>query len=179
MNGYRQMVFALGLLSLSGAACALSPEDKLKAAFVYNFAKFITWPAPDFATQPAITVCVAGKGVMEQALAPLANRTAQGKNIVLRTGVKPEDLKGCEILFVSESEKSYPASIAALAAANSVLTVSDRDGFAQANGMIGLSADDSKIVFDVNLDEIEKAGLKVNAQLLRVARTVFVQKGKR
>ncbi|MFN0314780.1 MAG: YfiR family protein [Burkholderiales bacterium] len=173
----QRLALLFGLLIGVCAANAQTPEDKLKAAFVYNFVKFVTWPGGAFASQAHITICVAGKGGgIEEALAPLATRTAHGKTIVLRKAAGESTLQGCEVAYIAPSERARMSVILQELAGQSVLTVSDADNFAQAGGMIGLVSEGNKVVFEVNLGEIEKAGLKVNAQLLKVAKTV--RKGK-
>ena len=173
----RRFALLFGFLTLACAANAQSPEDRLKAAFVYNFVKFITWPGAAFASQTQITLCVVGKGGgIEEAFAPLAGRAAQGKSVMLRMGVDGNTLQGCELAYIAQSERSRMSGVLQGLAGSSVLTVSDVENFAMSGGMIGLLNEGNKVVFEVNLDEMNKANLKVNAQLLKVAKAVH--KGK-
>ena len=177
MRYLAKLAFALGLAAAICTASAQTPEEKLKAALVYNFAKFITWPGGAFALQTYITICVVGKdGEIEEAIAPLARprRSREGHRAAhdLRWGA----LQGCEVAYIARSERSRLGGILQSLSGSPVLTVSDVENFAGSGGMIGLVSDGNKVVFEVNLGEIDKAGLKVNAQLLKVAKVVH--KGK-
>jgi YfiR/HmsC-like len=161
----------IAVLSLAGreALSAEEAEARLKVAFLFNFAKFVTWPEPEFSAQPTITICISGESGFGDALNALKGKTAQGREVVVKRDVKLEQIPYCHIVFVCGSER---ISKILTEAGKGVLTVSDIPAFADAGGIIGLVVSDNKVGFDVNLEAAQQADLKISAQLLKVARGV-------
>lgn len=170
----RSLAVALTLTTCAwpSIACAQSAEDKLKAAFIYNFAKFVTWPAVVFDSRPNIVVCAIGTNAINGALIAIENRSAQGKPLKVLPDARPSGIASCDIVYVPQSEKGRLETIIQSIRGSPALFVSDINGFADEGGMIELSQEEKRISFDVNLDETDRAGLKINPQLLRVARSV-------
>jgi hypothetical protein len=158
-------------------------EYQIKAAFLFNFAKFTDWGganATPVATsqEGGFVLCIAGKDPFGSSLAAIEGKLVQGQRLRIKLGVPPEAANGCHMLFVSESEeRRAPAYIKAVQQ-HPVLTVSDIEGFTDAGGMIGLVVADSRIQFDINLAAANRANLKVSSQLLSLARSVSGGKGK-
>jgi hypothetical protein len=148
-------------------------EYEIKAAFIYNFAKFVQWPASAFAQpQSPLILCLIGKDVFGSALDTIDHKLAQGHELQVRRQVRLEEVKSCHILFVSESERSKLALIFHAVAGASILTISDLDRFAEAGGIIGLYKVDNQLQFAINLEAARSAGLQINSQLLKLARIV-------
>ncbi len=149
-------------------------EYQLKAAFLYNFAKFIEWPPNTLGEEGSpIVVCVVGKdpfgAVLDQAI---LYQTVQGRPMTVRRGEKLSELRRCHILFISSSEKKrLPEIFQALARAN-VLTVGEAERFVQLGGIINFVVEENKVRFEINVDNADRAGLKISSQLLRLARVV-------
>jgi len=145
-------------------------EYQVKAAFLFNFAKFVEWPASAFAIadQP-ITICIKGKDpfgkVLEQTV---SNKTINGRKIVVKRSSQ-DDMSECQILFISSSEQDRLPQILKSLNGKSILTVADMNGFLQAGGMINLILVDDKIRFEINYAAALKVGLKKSSQLLRLA----------
>lgn len=176
-NGIRRLmriaVLAASLLvavSRLGAA-AEDAEAKLKVAFLFNFAKFVSWPEPEFSAQPSITICVSGESSLDAALASLKGKSAQGRNIVVKHDVNLHQLGFCHVVFICSSDSTRVAKILN-EVGKGVLTVSDIPAFVDAGGVIGLTVSDNKVAFEVNLEAAQQADLKISAQLLKVARSV-------
>lgn len=132
-----------------------APEYDLKAGYIAKFPDFVKWPAPG-----AVTVGVLGDDPFGAALAGLT-KVKRSKNV--------EDLKGCQIVFISKSERGNLAGIfAALAEAN-VMTVGDADGFAKQGGILGFVMVGGKVRFEINTGAAKRAGIKIDAGLLRLA----------
>jgi YfiR/HmsC-like len=170
-----RLVFAgvvAGLLSVPWLARADPPSEyHLKAAFVYNFAKFVEWPASAFdSSQAPMHLCIAGTDPFGPILTSVEHKTAQGHELVLKR-VPPDPLGACHIVFVSGSKEQVTRVLSA-AADMKVLTVSDVEDFAGLGGMIGLVTNDNKIQFDINLDAAQRAELRLSPQLLKLARSV-------
>jgi hypothetical protein len=152
-----------------------SSEYAIKAAFLFHFAQFAEWPATAFkdATTP-LTFCTLGENEFHGAL----DDSISGKRIGNRTLrvqrlKEPQGAAECQVIFVGGNDKKrIPALLASLKDAP-VLTVGDTENFVQNGGMIGLFLEDSKIRFDINLDSVERAKLRISATLLALARTVI------
>jgi hypothetical protein len=164
------------------AATANTPmEYEVKAAFLFRFAQFVEWPSDTFkeASEP-FTYCTIGDDPFHGAL----ERTLTGKTIGQRA-VRVEHLNGagkigeCQVLFVGgPGDKKHVEETLANAGRLPILTVGEADRFAEDGGTIGFSTEDNKIRFEVNLDAAGKAGLKISAKLLALAKTVLgVPKG--
>jgi YfiR/HmsC-like len=152
-------------------AAAEDAEAKIKVAFLFNFAKFVSWPEPEFSAQPTITICVSGESSLDNALAGLKGKSAQGRNVVVKRDVKLNQLASCHVVFICSADSTHVSKILN-EVGKGVLTVSDIPAFVESGGVIGLSVSDNKVAFDVNLDAAQQADLKISAQLLKVARGV-------
>jgi hypothetical protein len=152
-----------------------SSEYAIKAAFLFHFAQFAEWPATAFkdATTP-LTFCTLGENEFHGAL----DDSISGKRIGNRTLrvqrlKEPQGAAECQVIFVGGNDKKrIPALLASLKDAP-VLTVGDTENFVQNGGMIGLFLEDSKVRFEINLDSVERAKLRISATLLALARTVI------
>ncbi len=169
---------ALVLLAGAGLdAQAAKPLDyEVKAAYLFNFSRFVTWPPPTPAQGDMFSVCVLGRNPFGSALKDtLAGENVDGRAVVAKAIKKVEEALACRILFVSGSEKSkMPAILESLGDAR-ILTVSDAPGFTARGGMIQFVNEGRNVRFEVNLTAAERAGLALSADLLRVA--VKVTKG--
>jgi len=149
-------------------------EYLIKAAILYNFAKFTRWPDAAFADADApLDLCVIGVDPFGKALA-----TIDGKRVgahPLRTQLIADAAKvaRCHLLFVSASEAERLGDILAATNGGAVLTVADLPGFARSGGVITLNVVEDRIRFDVNRSAADRAGLTLSAKLLRLAETVI------
>ena len=151
-------------------------EYEVKAAFLFRFAQFVEWPPDAFkgAGEP-FTYCTIGDDPFRGAL----ERTLNGKTIGQRP-LRVEHLNGagrveeCQVLFVGGSgERKHVEEMLAGTGTLPILTVGEGDRFAENGGTIGFCTEDNKIRFEVNLDAAGKAGLKISAKLLALAKTVL------
>ena len=148
-----------------------SSEPAVKAGFVYNFAKFTEWP-PGALASTQISVCPLGADPLGAVQGLLEGRPLQGRSVTVRRNVRGDDLKSCTLVFVTDVDERRQADALRTLRGLPVLTVGDADGFVDAGGMIGLLVADDRIQFEVNLDAAQRAGLRINSQLLRLARSV-------
>jgi hypothetical protein len=147
-------------------------EDEVKAAFVYNFAKFVEWPTGKI--NESINLCILGESPLGfSALKAIDGRTAQDKPLVTKLLNKSDDLKGCHIVFVAASERNKVAQLLKIAHQQHALTVSDMDGFTQEGGAIELVKTEEKIRFEINLLAAKEAGLAISSRLLNLALAVY------
>ncbi len=158
--------FALGVHGQEVAS-----DAQVKAAFLVNFAKFLEWPPEAFPGRDApLTLCATGRGPVGAALSAYERRVVQSRELRVRRSVTPEDLRGCHMLYVGESEERQMLQILRSAAGLPLVTVSDIDGFADAGGTIGLVDAEQRVQFEVNIASAQRANVRVSSQLLRLAR---------
>jgi hypothetical protein len=144
-------------------------EDQLKAAYLFNFVKFVEWPA---AIGETLTVCFIGGGGVQEALAINIDKKRVGaRNLAARqVDASSSALKSCNVLYVDSA--SLSASDGLLRSVQTALTVSDASGFARNGGMIELFTESNRLRFSVNIENTRRAGLKISSSLLQLAATV-------
>jgi hypothetical protein len=147
-------------------------EYEIKAAFLYNFAKFVEWPARNFEdVDSSFVIGILGKDPFKSALEQtIGDKTVGGAAIRIRRSGNVEDLLTCHILFISGSERSSLPAILKSLEGLSVLTVSDMPGFARFGGMVTLYTENNKVRFMIHTQAAEKAGLILSAKLLTLAK---------
>ena len=172
------LVICLLLFALWAAAGSANADDKeihedeVKAAFTYNFAKFVEWPAGK--VNESINLCILGDSPLGfSALKAIDGRIAQDKPLVTKLLNKPDELKDCHIVFIADSERNKIAQLLKTAHQHHALTVSDMEGFAEAGGAIGLVKIDGKIRFEINLLAAKEAGLVISSRLLSLALAIY------
>jgi hypothetical protein len=144
-------------------------EYEVKAAYLYDFGKFVAWPA-NVATADDFPICVLGEDPFGASFdATIAGETINGKKVVVNRIVKPQEAMSCRILFISASEESQLKEILATLDKKSVLTVSDISQFTRRGGMIQFVIDANRVRFEVNVTTAQRAGLTLSSQLLKVA----------
>ena len=145
-----------------------SVEYKIKAGYLYNFTKFITWPADNAAT---FNLCIMGNDPFGELIDPIEQRSVIGRPIKL---FRFDSLKNtethphCHILFVSSSNEDTSV----FQDVNNTLLAGESEGFIEQGGMIGFVNKEGKIKLQINLKTIKQSGLKVSAKLLEVADVV-------
>ncbi|MFH1314740.1 MAG: YfiR family protein [Candidatus Eisenbacteria bacterium] len=190
MTVARRVVSAITLALLVNLVCgtavfaqSASQEYGIKAAFLFNFAKFATWPEDTFESDTdSFVIAVVGKNPFGNNLAQtltVKDRKIQVKEMVaVDTKARINALKNCHLVYVSPSEKDNVDSILALLRELPILTVSDVKGFSTRGGMIELVTVGKRIRFDVNMKPARASGVELSSKLLRLARTVTDEKQK-
>jgi hypothetical protein len=149
-------------------------ENQVKAAYLFNFAKFVEWPASAFPSAAApLVIGVIGKGPASEAHDALTGRSAKGRKVQVRQITRYDELAGCQVLFIAASEKPRMKEILRALPGGGVLTVSDIKHFSSSGGMIGLVSRGEKIQFEINLGNAERAGLKLSSQMLKLALSII------
>lgn len=149
-------------------------EAEVKAAYVFNFARYVEWPATAFSgTNAPFVIGVLGPDPVGESLrAVVAGKVVNGRAFELRRAGPDASLTGCHILFLPATERTRLADLAPLLRDKPVLTVSDTEAFLQQGGVIGLVKRGGNIRLQVNLDAANAAGLKVSSKLLTLAEQV-------
>ena len=165
------ILLSVSPLGVNARADTLS-EDKAKAGFIFNFTKYTEWPA---ATQTAnhLLVCSLEASPLSGKLVSLQGQQARGREIRFQAQINPNELRDCQVLFISVNEMPRIESVLRTIAQHPVLTISDAPGFAQVGGIIGLKLRSGRIRFDINQGAARQAGLKLSSQLLKLADEVL------
>lgn len=177
----------------------LTTAYQLKAAFLYNFMKFVEWPdnssRSDNSGQPPkpFVLCVLGEDSLKAPLNSLADKTIKDRPVKVLFIDSFETVKkknreatvedyldqlqktivSCHLLFVGAAEKERLAEILKLSEKKPILTVSDISNFASLGGVIEFVTENNKMRFDINLISAEAKTLKISSQLLQLARKVY------
>lgn len=165
------LVVFLLMFSACSAYAASPSEDEIKAAFVYNFAKFVEWP--DMSAKKIIEVGYLGDKPLSGNLALLANRKVKDLGISVVPLNEPEEMISAEIIFIPASEDKRIHEIIKTTSDAPVLLVSDAPDFVRNGGTIGLKIAGNRLRFDVNLKAANARGLKISSQLLSLAMEVI------
>jgi len=157
---------------------AQSPSEyEVKAAFLFNFAKFVEWPASSFsAADKPFRICILGRDPFGSSLDQIvAGKTLDGRKIAITRSTNTTEAKSCQIVFIASSETRQIPQILLQLKGAAVLTVADTGGFAQTGGMINFVRDDDRVRFEINLKAADDAHLKLSARLMTVAKRVLGQ----
>jgi hypothetical protein len=174
----RALLAALGLLALLATPVwAESTEAEVKAAFIYNFAKYVDWPAESLdATPGALTLCLVGaRDALFDALTEMDGKTVKNRSLQVRAAARNANLKGCQVLVMAESEADYFEAVVKRLEGVPVLTVNGSGRFLDVGGIIGLVAEGNKVRFDINLGAARRNNLVLSSNLLKLARQVRQQ----
>jgi len=150
-------------------------EYQVKAAFLYNFAKFVEWPPSSFSDASApLRICVLGQDPFGEELGNITReKTVNGRKLEVDQVVDVQQARTCQILFIASSEKAQLKRIFESLRGTDALTVGDTKGFVEQGGMINFVLDNNRVQFEVNRTAAEQGGLKVSSKLLSVAKLVI------
>jgi hypothetical protein len=170
--GLAVVALALALISPANVQGQRSKptEYEVKATYLYNFTKFVDWPAKVVPAKGDFSICVLGQDPFGPVLdAIIADETVAGKSVVAKRVPTPQDAMNCHVLFISSSENARLKQILTTLGDASVLTVSDFPEFTQRGGMVQFILEGSRVRFEVNQAAAEHAGLTLSSELLKVA----------
>lgn len=156
-------------LSLASAHASIRSEYEVKAAFLYNFTRFVTWSDAANASAP-LEVCVYGDDPFGDLLDPLRGRKSQGRELELRYPTDKDGLVGCDVLYIGQSQSRELEELLAIAQSQEgVLTISDLPDFVRKGGIVGYVKQGNVIRFEISLKAATEAGLTINSRLLELA----------
>lgn len=167
------LVAALVGGGISPAEAASPPplESQVKAAFLYQFTKFVEWP-PQALRDNTIIIGVLGDSPVADALAAIEGQEAKGRTVVVKRFKGLDELEFAHILFLSPDAAGHLKEIQKRLEHSSTLLVSDVEGFARSGGMINFIMVGNKIRFEINVEAAEQARLRISSQLLKLARII-------
>lgn len=184
-------LFVPPIAAKAHADSASSREYQIKAAFLYNFIKFVDWPKEKTAdSNEPMTIGIIGKDPFGKAFEPIKNKKVKNRKVVIKQFKGFEELKKsgqtsnaqvqrqikalriCHLLFICSSEQNKLKEITNSVKDHHVLTVGDTKGFLESGGIIKFRMEEKKVRFEINLAAAKQAKLKIRSQLLRLAKRV-------
>lgn len=164
------ILFGLALSS----AHAGSTEYELKAAYVYQIAKFVEWPP----SSAPLRLCVIGGNPFGAALETIRGKPVNERKMEIRLLDMGADLRECAMLFVAAPADRHLERVVALSRDAGMLTLGDTDGFAQRGVMLNFFPEQGKLRFEINLEAARQGGVKISSKLLSLARIVEPSTGR-
>ena len=149
-------------------------EYQVKAAFLYNFAKFVEWPPGTFAssTDP-IAICVVGQNPFGSTLEDMVQgKKLAGRAFVVRRLSDTQQAGKCQILFIGASEWKRTGALLEALKGSGVLTVGENTDFMSLGGMIGFRLEGPRVRIQIALDPAAHARLRISSKLLSLAEIV-------
>lgn len=169
-------LWALFLLACSAVAVEPPAEEyQVKAAFLYNFARFVEWPTNSFQNSTDLfTICIFGEDPFGHFLIDtIAGKTIAGRALRILRIDDSTRMRGCQILFLAGSiERKRLAGILASTPAVGVLTVGELEGFIASGGIINLTVTEGRVRFQINRKAAGRANLAISSRLLSLAQLV-------
>ncbi len=155
-----------------------APEEQLKSAFLYKFTHYAEWPSDRMGDDGApVTMCVIGRDSLAEALElAVRGRESRGRPVAVKRLASADAAASCHVLFIGWSESWRISRALGRLANQPILTVGDADGFAHHGGMINLTKRGNRMRFEINRSAVERAGLHLSSQLLKLATLVDDQK---
>jgi hypothetical protein len=165
----------LGTVIAAGAQPQLD-EYQVKAAFLYNFAKFVEWPPRAFkdASDP-IMVCIAGEtpvSIYAQRDSAVTGKIAGSRTFAVRKVSDAQHATGCHILFIGSAERKRIPAILAGVRELGILTVGETPEFIANGGMVNFKLQDGRVRFQINVELAEQEQLRISSKLLSLAEIV-------
>jgi hypothetical protein len=159
---------AILLLAMVPAAAQDVTEPALKAAYIYNFAKFTEWPAEAMTAGAPLVLCVQGDEAIGKELErAVKGRKFGGRDIGVSLGVSGRPVLGrCHVLYVTGVPVTEAGRVVAGVRDAPVLTISDLNGFTRHGGIAELFFENGQLRFDVQVESAKRARLQISSRLL-------------
>jgi hypothetical protein len=150
---------------------AAHSEDEIKCAMLYNFTRFVEWPAGALGEDgaPLVVGVLGGDALVQLLEAALRNKSVSGHPLAVHRLDAGADPKKCHVLFVCDSERARAAQILQSIGRSPTLTIGERVQFSRQGGVIAFIRDGNRIRFEINLDAADRAGFQISSKLLRLA----------
>lgn len=152
-----------------------SREYQLKAAFLYNFTKFIEWPPQSFSgtSAPIVIGVLSDSPLGSELVQVVKDRNVNGRSIVVKRIETAAEARLTHLLFVGAGEGGRFVELEPAIRGSSIVTIGESPSFAQAGGTINFVLEDDKVRFEINMDSAEHAGLRISAQLQKLAKLIL------
>jgi hypothetical protein len=154
-----------------------APEYAVKAAYLYQFARYVTWPAEAFPSpESPVGICILGEDPFGNVMDRIVEgRRIMGRPIEVRRATLEEAAARCHVAFIGREERALLANWLGTLRTKPVLSVTESRGALSAGATINFVTEGSALRYDVNLEAAEESGLKIAAPMLVSARQVLGQ----
>lgn len=165
------------LTLVAGMVCMhaeVADEYPVKAAFLFNFAKFVEWPSDAFqGPEDPIGICVLGQNPFGSALEDVVrNKIVANRAFLVREIANSQQASKCHIVFVTASERKRFRSLLEELKGRSILTVGETDDFISNGGVINFKLKDARVRIEIDAGAAERAKLHISSKLLSLAEIV-------
>ena len=167
INAAMRLLCGMMMLTLTPAHAAPS-EYELKAAFIYQIAKFVEWPV----SSAPLRLCVLGGNPFGLALETIRGKPVNERKMEVSLLDMNADTRECNILFIAAPAEKHIERIAAISRDSGMLAIGDTEGFALRGAIINFFLESGKVRFEINREASRRAGLKISSQLLKLARII-------
>ena len=164
------LLIFVAICSLVSTTAQARSENEIKAVYLYNFIKFITWPQEPSTSD--INICIYGENPFGGQAEKLNTLKARNRSLNLIYPDK-EDRPDCTVVFISPSEEKFADELLIRVNSHPVLTVSDIDSFTNKGGMIGFIKLGNIVKFDINLKKARASNIQISSKLLELANHVI------
>jgi hypothetical protein len=148
-----------------------APE--LKAAFLFNFAQFMEWPAETVPAGAPLALCVVNDIAVADVLEKtVKGRTVEGHSLTVKRLKAGAPLPPCHVLYVAGSDLKRSLEVIETVKGVLALTVSDAARFAETGGMVELFVENDRMRFAVNVDALQRARVRLSSRVLGLAKVV-------
>lgn len=170
MRCWLWLIFLIIVLLTRSLRSEIYDEYTVKAAYLYNFTKFVEWPPGTFpATDSPLVICVSSENPFGGALATLHGKTVADHPVEVRLISLAARLDRCHVIFIGRTNQGNFKTVLTKLARLPILTVSDINDFTQSGGIIELFDENQRIRFSINITVARQANLKLSSQLLKLA----------
>lgn len=173
-NFLLKIIFILVICCKAAVLDAGTPSEyQVKAAYLYNFAKFIRWPESAFVGNDApLIIGVLGQNSFAGKLMPLSSRMVRNRPIEVKYFKTLKEVQSCHLLYLNISEYGKLESILAKLRCRPIITIGDDQKFASRGGVIQFVTVRGRLRFIINLDVAKSNRIQIDAQLLSLATEV-------
>ncbi len=176
LRSFRLCTFVAAIVAAPYVTRAQSPqpslENDVRAAFLYNFTKFVEWPPPLQADEPFRVCALADTAFIAALDRTIAGESVGGRPLVRAEARSSDEARRCAILYVGNGYKEQASPVLAAVRDLPVLTVGEGPTFVKQGGAIGFLLENNRVRFDISQRALQRSGLKASSKLLRVARNV-------
>ena len=183
--GWCRVLLLAGFLGLEITPAAMSQDDpsleyQVKAAYLLNFTRYVEWPALAASPEAPLEICIMGEDPFGKALEQVVHgRRSQGRPVVLRRVHTEQGARSCHLVFLTDPSWNGRNDLVASLTRRGILTVGDSDQFVRSGGVIGFVISNETVRFVVNINAMERSGLKISSRMLSLAMQLHTTEGSR
>jgi hypothetical protein len=162
--------FAIIFLNNNSFARGITKEDKIKASYVFNSIRFISWPPNALERLASLNVCtISQNNAFKNAFKPVVGKKIKGHILKFYQVKVGENIDRCHVLFLDKTAAKKIKILRDILLQKQILFISDIKDFCEQGGMIGLKLQDGRIKLEINLSAVKLVGFEISSNLLEVA----------